>query len=1334
MLRVVATAACVAVLLALFGGGTQTDPYDSGTSQGIYDPQAELLVRFSPDPYGDVEVLEGGLVPRAHELVPDPFVEYDASTAFVLDNVLGRPVALVAYDTGTLYLAGDVHQFRSNYFPPEKSAALSMRDESGKMAIMVDFQGNLLVHGTVFVHDYPYTGRSNHVPEQPSKSVKQSGGDEVSFPDANLESVIRNAIDKPQGTIYESDLLVLTSLEGNYAGIADLTGIEYCVNLEHLFLRGNRIADIGPLGSLTLLTLLELSENPLDSTDLAPLSYLTNLERLSIGRCGIADISALASLTSLQTLSINENAITDLGPVSGMNALWYLHAPRNMISDLSAVTWSNLTSLESLSLSEQQGERKISDVGPLSTLPSITWLDLSCNDIDNVAPLGSLSTLSYLGLVDNAVADFSGLSGLSSLESLALSGNAITDMSPVADMTGLTNLRIMDNALTQIAGMDNLAVLETFALDGNRISDLGPLRNLPSTELLWTGLRNNRIVDITPLVDNTVAFSSGLIDLENNPLNQQALCVHKPALNNRGAWVYVSGHCGYGEWWLRVELEPPEGGNTNPPDEYWHQQQRGSVVDWHAYAAPGWQFSHWEGPVSDPLLPDTTITIPDRPGSEEPDGVGKVIVTAVFSQGFFTDPALEDLVRDTLRKPGQELSVEDLARLRVLIGPNAGISDLSGLEHCVNLRVLMLRNNNITDLEPLLELPNLRYVSVYGNPLSQEALCEQIPQLQEQGVTVHYSGGYIVHIPDPRLEWHLREVLDIPEDERELYREDLEQLNRFDARYDTITDLTGLEYCTNLRRLNLEYNRITDLSPLAGLTNLHRLYLAKNDITDIAPLVANTGIGHGDTVDLTDNPLTLTAICEQIPQLESRGVNVIADYHGDEVIDFPDDGLYLRIVLALPHITLGDDITLCDLEGLTRLDAASSEISDLTGLEYCWDLEYLDLSDNNVTDISPIEDLRKLTTLNLADNGIIHVDMLGDLSQLQTLDLSYNLICSAVSDLAFLQQLENLEELYLGENNVYDLVPLSGLTNLRVLDLQANELHDIDTAPLSTLTSLENLNLSFNHVRSLGWLASLDSLQHLDLTHNQLRDVAPLGHCVGLNWLSLAENNVYDLSPLTSAPVLGQGDRLDVRKNPLTPPSYADDIQGLVERGVDVEYTQSHWCEEWNRGAGLWKSADGDSVDPRCSCPDKVNVVVEPASGWPGAGQVMVFLGEPRWEIIGPTEGKIQEKVLRGTTVGVLAIANKGYGFDQWLTTPYTPVHGCEEPFVAFYAVNDTTHVEARFDSVGLSVGYPGGNISYHIAASDDCIIMDNGVQCPPGEVVSASATYHGDQDLVWGN
>jgi len=83
------------------------------------------------------------------------------------------------------------------------------------------------------------------------------------FPDPNLEIAIRKALNKPVGAIYPSDLESLTRLHLFMGGILDITGLEYCANLQSLDLRYNQISDISPLAGLTALSRVDLRGNPL---------------------------------------------------------------------------------------------------------------------------------------------------------------------------------------------------------------------------------------------------------------------------------------------------------------------------------------------------------------------------------------------------------------------------------------------------------------------------------------------------------------------------------------------------------------------------------------------------------------------------------------------------------------------------------------------------------------------------------------------------------------------------------------------------------------------------------------------------------------------------------------------------------------------------------------------------------------------------------------------------------------------------------------------------------------------------------------------------------------
>ncbi len=133
-----------------------------------------------------------------------------------------------------------------------------------------------------------------------------------------------------------------------------------------------------------------------------------------------------------------------------------------------------------------------------------------------------------------------------------------------------------------------------------------------------------------------------------------------------------------------------------------------------------------------------------------------------------------------------------------------------------------------------------------------------------------------VSFPDPSLEVAIREFIDKPEGP--ILPSDLEGLTSFDATFDAsikeITDLSGLEHCTNLTELYLGFNQISDISPLTTLTNLRMLDLVGNQISDISPLVENSGLSSGDFIYLTDNPLSTRSLSAYIPQLEESGVDV----------------------------------------------------------------------------------------------------------------------------------------------------------------------------------------------------------------------------------------------------------------------------------------------------------------------------------------------------------------------------------------------------------------------------------------------------------------------------
>ena len=131
----------------------------------------------------------------------------------------------------------------------------------------------------------------------------------------------------------------------------------------------------------------------------------------------------------------------------------------------------------------------------------------------------------------------------------------------------------------------------------------------------------------------------------------------------------------------------------------------------------------------------------------------------------------------------------------------------------------------------------------------------------------------VVKIPDANLRPAIETALG-KDSGAPITRAEMATMDSLEASDADIDDLTGLESAVNLTWLDLASNDITNVSVLEGLTNLTHLILSGNNITDLASLVANTGLGAGDTVDLSDNPLNVTSQSTHIPALQERGVSV----------------------------------------------------------------------------------------------------------------------------------------------------------------------------------------------------------------------------------------------------------------------------------------------------------------------------------------------------------------------------------------------------------------------------------------------------------------------------
>ncbi|MGL4337806.1 MAG: leucine-rich repeat domain-containing protein [Turicibacter sp.] len=133
-----------------------------------------------------------------------------------------------------------------------------------------------------------------------------------------------------------------------------------------------------------------------------------------------------------------------------------------------------------------------------------------------------------------------------------------------------------------------------------------------------------------------------------------------------------------------------------------------------------------------------------------------------------------------------------------------------------------------------------------------------------------------------------------------------------------ITDLTGLEYATNLEMLEVHGNYISDLSAISNLQNLDSVCLGKNLIEDLSPL-------------------------ENLENLKT---------------------------LEISHNKVSDLTPVSKIDSLESMSLSNNNISDLSPLASLQNLRQLNLQENAITDITTLSELENLQTVNLEQNPI----------------------------------------------------------------------------------------------------------------------------------------------------------------------------------------------------------------------------------------------------------------------------------------------------------------------------------------------------------------------------
>ncbi len=696
-------------------------------------------------------------------------------------------------------------------------------------------------------------------------------------------------------------------------------------------------------------------------TDLTGLEYCTNVVELHLGGNQISDLTPLANLTNLQILRLGRNQISDISPLANLTNLTRLRLGSNRISDLSQFTnLTNLISLADLNLHNNQ----ISDASPLSALNQLVHLNLSGNSQVELGDLSGLTQLEELYLESNNYQNLDpiidGLSQLTALDRLDLDHNQLTNLDGIeqlADLNQLQHLYIRYNQLQDISAISALNQLTTLHLERNQISDISAIEQL---------------VNLGSEVQPNQMLPTGWTEsLPNNPPVQPKSELSS-AETDQARRDEVDGRLAQPTSHDHYDLDLRQNQITNIlPLVNNSGLDNGDRIT-----------IRYNRLNQDELnrIPELTA----RGVQVEYDDLVAEIVE-------IPDPNLKQQLANQLNQNAEEdfyntdlLNIRDLR----LYSSNNEITDLTGLEHCLNLRELYIYSHPITDFSPLASLSHLWHLTLRDIPelnsadlVEDLAAAESLRKLDLSGITIGLELDQIAKLTD--LQWLVLDNCQLTEIDP---LANLTDLRRFEARNNQITEIEAIASFNELRNLDLSNNQIVSLQPLANLAKLDEyllietpdgnygwhyspvLNLEHNQIQSIQSLVDNISLNAGRQINLRNNPLSSLGK-DQIGILQGRGVHVVTNDESLQIVDIPDANLK-RVLCQNRGISLNSAIQKRHLMEIVDLSIAGHEIMLLTGLEYCQQLKNLDLSNNPINDFSFLSQIsRRLSSSTITGIG-----------------------------------------------------------------------------------------------------------------------------------------------------------------------------------------------------------------------------------------------------------------------------------------------------------------------------------------------------------------------------
>ncbi|MCM3443795.1 leucine-rich repeat domain-containing protein [Metabacillus halosaccharovorans] len=892
--------------------------------------------------------------------------------------------------------------------------------------------------------------------------------------------------------IYGNEITDITPLKGltklvhldmEINNVSDISPLKNLTELETLWIDQNPIEDISVLSNLPNLTTLYLHETNISSIDtlldVPSLQYVTlyynNLSFTEDSHEYTVIRELISRGVTVEYLIGGYDYSFDLGQVTSdsISLSWnvngedvtsyivYLDGVNITTTENNAYTFEGLTPETEYRISIEllNAEGEVVDVmetyvstevelGEVVTFGDVRVEEAVRNELgiyEGDLYQHDLKQLYYLHIADLSVSDLSGLEYAVNLQDLSAWNNSITDLSALKDLTHLRYLELSDNQITNIEDLSGLENLDTLTLDSNPISDLSELEGLG--QLRFLSFNQTEVEDISLLLklenlenvwmrDISAAITGNAYEVVQELIKKNVYVDYTDPYEDFPIWINTKSDHSLNLTWNLY--------NEDKLDKFAIYLDGEKIEETHNWS---YQFTNLEAnktyEIRIDALDENGEVLTSHPllitTDEEPSGI-------VIN---FPDGNLKQAIMEQLGIYGRDVYESDMEKLQSFnIYYNYDIEDLTGLEYAKNLYSISIYDSNISNLEPLSNLTSLEYIDIVNSKVTDLSPLSELTELR----ALWLNGNPIKDIqPLASLDQLNSLVLHDTEISDLSTLLELDSLNWVTV-YGTSIDLSaesddmlvikelqekGVKVEYEYHSLYIDYSNVTESSALITWeysTDVDRLFEYEISINNIEePIKLDKETTSYELTDLkpqTYYEVQLKALDEEGNELTNvgQGIYTLGEPTGEKV-QFEDENLEnaVKNYIGITH----RDLYSSDLEIIESISLSYEGITDLTGLEYAVNLQYLYLGNNEISNLEPIQHLVNLQELYLEDNNIEDISVVGNLQKLEWLSIGGN----AITSIEEIASLNNLSYLHLYNTKLVDINVLAELQNLIEVDL-----------------------------------------------------------------------------------------------------------------------------------------------------------------------------------------------------------------------------------------------------------------------------------------------------------